>query len=308
MHDLAGVDLNLLVILDALLEEGHVTRTGQRVGLSQPATSNALKRLRRMLGDPLLVRFGSTMELTPLARSLRAPVRKALDAVRAALGEQSPFDPKTTSARIRMSASDHGMMLLVPELERIISVEAPGIDLEITQFGIIDDIALLNVDTLDMVIGTFQSLPPQVRRQNLFHDELVCLMRQGHPALRRGTSKSKISLEDFLASSHLRIATRRGHAGVVAEALSELRLDRHVATEIPSFLAAPFICERTDLITTLSSRVAERFAALLPLAIRQSPISLPGFDTDIVWHARSDHLDLHVWLRERIVAVARDMT
>lgn len=308
VHDVAAVDLNLLVVLDALLTEHHVTHAGRQVGLSQPATSNALKRLRRLFGDPLLVRFGATMELTPVAQALREPVRVALDAVRVVLAEQAPFDPATTHARWRVSATDHGMMLLVPELQRRLSERAPGITVEISQFGLQDDIALLADERLDLAIGTFPLLPPLVRRQHLFHDELVCLLREGHPALRPGTgSDDALDLDDFLATSHFRIASLRGQPGVVAEALSQRRLQRHVAAEIPSFLAAAFLCESTDLVTTLSSRVAARFATLLPLAVRQPPFPLPGFDTDMVWHARSDDLPLHRWLRDEIVAVVASM-
>lgn len=305
MHDFASVDLNLLVVLDALLDERHVTRTGQRIGLSQPATSNALKRLRRLFDDPLLVRFGSTMELTPVAQSLREPLRRALAAVREVLHEQAPFDPATTTARIRLSATDHGMMLIVPELQRQLSEHAPGIELEISQFGLQDDVALLGAEQLDLAIGTFHSLPGLLRRKHLFHDELVCLMSADHPAVRRDTTaRDAVPLDEFLAASHLRIVSRRGEPGVVAEVLSERRLERHVVAEIPSFLAAAFICERTHLVTTLSSRVAERFASLLPLVIRQPPFPLQGFDTDMVWHARSDELPLHCWLRACVSEVA----
>jgi len=305
VDELAGVDLNLLVVLNALLCERHVTRAGTSVGLSQPATSNALNRLRRMFGDPLLVRTGPRMELTPRALALRDPVRAALDAIRAAFADLDAFDPATVKARIRISTTDHVLLVLLPELEQRLLEQAPGIALDIQQFGALDNLEMLGSDQLDMVIGLVPSRPDWTRARHLFHDEVLCLLRADHPAL-EGTDgpEDALDLERFLAYPHLRVAPRATHVGVMAEALSERRRDRHIACEVPDFLAAPFLLEKTELITVLSARVARRFTRLFPLTTRRVPLPLPGFDTDMVWHARSNGVHLHEWLRALVVDVA----
>lgn len=304
MDELAGVDLNLLVVLNALLEERHVTRAGRKVGLSQPATSNALKRIRKWLDDPLLTRVGSQMELTPKAVALRDPVRAALDAVRGALGDPMPFDPRSGEARVRVSATDHGVLIVLSGLQRRLMQEAPGIELVITTFGLLDDAALLKGGQVDLVLGTLQSVPPPLRRQRLFHDELVCLLRDDHPALEGSDAGDPIALDRYLAYPHVRVAPRPTLAGSVADALSLQGGARRVVCEVPGFLEAPFLVEGTDAITVLSARVADRFTALLPLTTRRPPVNLAGFDTDLVWHPRSDGVDAQQWVRAQLVAEA----
>ena len=305
MDDLAGVDLNLLVVLNALLDERHVTRAGRKIGLSQPATSNVLKRLRSLFSDPLLTRVGSQMELTPRAVALQEPVRVALAAVRDALADPTPFDPTTVHARIRIATTDHVLLLVLPQLQRILASEDPGIELRFSSFGILDDVELLRTEQVDLLIGSFQMLPPQLRRQHLFSDEVVCLLRVEHPAIPKHSKPGDpLDLDAFLAYPHLRIAPIRSRAGRVAEALSDLRVDRFVACELPGFLAAPFLIESTDLITVLSSRVADRFTPLLNVTTRRPPLDVAGFETDMVWHSRSDGVPVEQWVRGRVAEIA----
>jgi DNA-binding transcriptional LysR family regulator len=308
VDELAGIDLNLLVVLHALLEERHVTRAGQRVGLSQPTTSNALKRLRTQFKDPLLVRVGSRMELTPKAAALRERVGEALSAVRSALTDPQPFDPATATARLRISASDHGMVVLLAELERRLMVEAPGLEIDIIQFGAFDDAALLKSGELDIAVGTMVSVPPPLRRHELFYDEVVCLLRADHPALEPGTTPDDtLPLESFLAYPHVRVVPRRALAGSISEALSLRGHQRRVVCEVPHFLVAPFFLRYSDAITALSVRVAERFTRPLRLTTRRPPVKIAAFHTDLFWHPRSDGVEIHEWVRAQIFAIGTEL-
>ncbi len=190
------------------------------------------------------------------------------------------------------------LLVLLPKVIERLAAEAPGIDLDVSQFGILDDMDMLVRDELDLVIGLVQSVPGRVRVERLFHDEVVCMLRDGHPALAGTTSTDEpLSLDGFLEFPHLRIAPRATHRGAVASALGHLRLQRRVACQVPDFLAAPFLVARSDLITVLSSRVAQQFTELLPLTTRRAPFDLDGFDTEMLWHARSDAIPLMEWLR-----------
>lgn len=300
MDSLARIDVNLLVVLNALLEEQHVTRAGQKVGLTQPATSNALNRLRRMFEDPLLQRVGSRMELTPRGAALREPVAQGLNAIRSVFQTEDEFDPATAKGFIRLSTTDAVLLVLLPKVIERIAAEAPGIDLDVTQFGILDDVEMLMRDELDLVIGLVDSIPPRVRVEHLLHDEVVCMVRDDHPTLGDTGVNDRLPLEGFLNFPHLRVAPRATHRGAVSSALGHRRLERRVACQVPDFLAAPFLVVHSDLITVLSSRVAEQFTEMLPLTTRRPPFDLDGFDTEMLWHARSDEMPLLQWLRSII--------
>lgn len=303
--DLRGVDLNLLVVLQALLEERHVTRTAHRVALSQPATSNALRRLRRLLNDPILVRNGNSMELTPRGEQIREPLRHALESLRAALEDPGPFTPARFGGILRIAATDHGMIVLLPRLQEIVAKEAPGLSLRFKAIGVLADIGLSRTDGTDLAIGTFtRRLPSALRRKALFKDDLTCLLRSGHPALSNGSDDGALDMNAFLGYPHLKVGIIPDDPGAVGAALAKVGLERIVACELPSFLAAPFIVQRTDLIVVLPCRLVHMFSHLLDLQMRRPPIDLGSFTTEMVWDSRFDGVPAHAWLRSRIIDIA----
>lgn len=305
--NLSGIDLNLLVVLEALLEERHVTRAGRRVGLSQPATTNALNRLREVIGDPLLVRSGNTMQLTERALEIRDRLGPALEMLKDAIDAPADFDPKTSPATIRMATLDSVMLRLLPRLMRVLAEEAPLVDLELHPLGAIPVTTWLKEGQLDLAVGVFRSPSPQLRRESLFSEETACLLRDGHPALERAPRPSDpLPLDVYLAYPHLRISADPRDPGSVARALPDRSEDRRVACRVPDFLPAPFIVEQTDLIAILSKSVAERFAAFLALTTRPNPIELPGQDYELVWSPRLDESPLHGWFRSLVARVAQD--
>ena len=305
---LAACDLNLLVVLNALLEERHVTRAGNRLALSQPATSSALKRLRRMFDDPLLTKQGNEMVLSPRAHELQAAVGEALSVLRAALRTSMPFYPGTTAFTARIDTTDYSLLRLFPRLEGLLREAAPQITLKVEQHAGQETLNRLRTDQLDMAIGQFfASLPASINREHLFHDDFVCVLRADHPALEHAPDEgSVLPLEQLLRYPHLRVPSSGTVTGVVVDALARRHLERRVACEIPSVLAAPYILARTNLIAFLPEPLVRYFATWLPLACRQPDIDLDGVWTELIWHTRSDAEPAQQWLRSRLIGIAQD--
>jgi DNA-binding transcriptional LysR family regulator len=291
-HVLAGVDLNLLVALDALLEAENVTRAARRVGLSQSALSSALGRLRHLFGDPLLVRTRGGMAPTALARRLREPVRRALDEVAGMLRPPGPFDPRTPH-RFRVAVTDYVGLVLLPAIAARVLGAGPAIDLEVRT---IDDWQLpvdeLDRGALDVAISFFRGVPRRLRSEHLFDESFVCAVRRGHPVVRR-----RLSLKQYTTLPHLLVSPRAGLFGSVDAALAARGLSRRVAITVPHFAVAPAVLARTDCVATLPARAARLAARSTPLRLLAPPIAIPGFAIRMVWHPQTDADPAASWFR-----------
>ena len=301
MHDvhLAGVDLNLLVVLDALLAERSVTRAARRVGLSQSAASHALARLRALVHDPILVRAPrGAMVPTPRALALEAPVRQALAALSSALAAEPAFEPARARRTFRLAASDYAeLVLLPPLLERLLTV-APGLDLWVVQAGeaMVDDLA---VGRADLALVPLRSeATPGFYQRRLFEERFVCVVRAGHPLTRK-----RMSLARFIAYPHVLIAPRGQPGSWIDDQLLSMNKRRRIAVAVPHFLVAPHLLGTTDLVLTLAARVAGHFARDRRLAVLETPLDIPGFTLGALWHERSHHDPAHRFLREELAAV-----
>lgn len=305
---LAACDLNLLIVLNALLEERHVTRAGERLALSQPATSSALKRLRRMFDDPLLTKQGNEMVLSPRAHELRVTVGEALSVLRAALRTSMPFHAATTAFTARIDTTDYSLLRLFPRLQNLLGQAAPQITLKVEQHAGQETLSRLRTDQLDIAIGQFfASLPAGIRREHLFHDDYVCVMRADHPVLEYAPEIGGVlPLEQMLRYPHLRVPSSGTVSGVVNDALARIHLERRVACEIPNVLAAPYILARSDLIAFLPEPLVQYFARRLPLAYRRPDIELDGVWTELIWHTRSEAEPAQQWLRSKLVEIAQE--
>src|SRR5688572_11984454 len=186
-----ALDLNLLRVLDAVLHEGGVTPAAARLGLTQPAVSNALARLRRVFGDPLFVRSAAGVDATPFARELAEPVRQALALLESALAHGPGFDPATSTRAFRFYMSDLGQVEFLPPLMERVQSAAPGVRLEAVAFDLEHIGAALGAGALDLAVGFLPALGPPVERQALFRDPYVCLMRADHPAVGKALTKKK---------------------------------------------------------------------------------------------------------------------
>lgn len=297
---LSELDLNLLVAFDALLQEGSVTRAARRVGVSQPAMSNALRRLRTALGDELMVRAGGGMVPTPRALELHGPVRAALATLHRALNHDGRFDPSSAKRAFRIASSDYAEMVLLPGLVEGLRQQAPGVDLTVRAMGGELPRTALSGGGLDLAIGVFRDVPAGHVQQALFRDRFVCVARQDHPALADG-----LDLDTYCELDHVLIsATGRG-PGVVDHFLEQQGRSRRVALRVPHFIVAPMVIARTDMVLTLASRLACRLAPMLGLQVLPPPLDLPTFTIRQLWHERYRHDAGHRFLRAQVAAVAQ---
>jgi len=304
VHDaLAGVDLNLVLALDALLAERHVTRAAARLGITQSAASHALARLRDVLGDPLLVRGArGAMIPTPRAEALAPQIHRVLVDLAGALRGEA-FDPATTRRMFRIGASDYAEVVLLPKLIERVGRLAPGIDLWVHLFDEHGD-AELAAGTLDVVFA----LPRGAARgaggyeKVLFDEGFTCILRATHPL-----AGGKLTLARYCDAAHLLVAPRGAPGSIVDSALAEHGRTRRVALAVPHFLVVPYIVAGSDLVATLASRVAALFTETLDLVALPPPVQLPRFQIALAWHERNHHDAAHRWLREQVLAVASEV-
>jgi DNA-binding transcriptional LysR family regulator len=292
--DSKKVDLNLLVALDALLAERNVTRAARRLGLSQPALSAQLARLRDLFRDPLFL--PAQRGVTPTARAieLEAPVRRALDEVRDVLAQGRGFDPATADLTVAIACSDYMQVAAIAPLALDLRVSAPRLRLAIRQ---LDGNLLgqqMEAGVVDLALMTPSTGPPALRTRLLFHERYVTITRRRHPRVR-----GKLTLDDFVALEHVVVSPRGGgFGGPVDAALGKLGRKRRVAVSAASFLFVPELVARSDLIATVPERLvrerAERLQVLDP------PLPLEGFRMGLVWHERTQRHPAHRWIRERL--------
>jgi len=296
--NVADLDLNLLRVFDAVLQQRSVTAAAARLGLTQPAVSNALARLRALFGDALFVRTPAGMEATPFARGVAEPVRQALALLDSALAHGPGFDPGSATRALRFYMSDLGQIEFLPPLIERAQRAAPGVRLEAVALEVEDIGDALASGALDLAVGFLPGLGPPVRRRALFRDPYRCLMRADHPI--KALTKRK-----FLDASHALVTYRGGHR-VVEEALERAGLARRIALRLPHFTVVPMVLERTDLICTLPARVAHVFERRGKLKSLPPPVAIPVADVAVHWHERFEADQGNRWLREQIVQLFAD--
>ncbi|WP_176244827.1 LysR family transcriptional regulator [Pseudomonas sp. B11(2017)] len=293
MNDLRRVDLNLLVILDALLIECHVTRAAERLHLSQPAVSHALARLRDLLGDPLLVRAGAGLAPTARALELAAPLAETLAQVQALLAPNA-FDPASARRTFRVAMSDYGAAIILPGLIRTLRHEAPGIDLQIchaSREGMLEGV--LNGD-IDVAAGVFPDLPGELRSTPLFEERYACLLdRRSLPA------DGVLDLPSYLSRPHVLLEMRGSGTPEIERTLTALRERRRVAVSLPHWSVAPQLIAGTDLILTVASRALGGIDRT-SLAVVPPPFEIAPFTFVLAWHGRRGGDQALNWLNRRI--------
>lgn len=297
MKQLADVDLNLLVSLDAILATRSVTAAAARVGLSKPAMSHALQRIREVIGDDILVRSGKDWILTDRARALAAPLAALLQSTSALLFADRGLDLRTLDREFRIHATDHVLTILGVPVGREVGIEAPNVALRFLPVQP-DDVRTLR-DDVDLGIGVFPELPPEFLKQALFEDRFCCVVRRDHPKVR-----GKVSLAQYTALHHVLVAPRGRPGATVDQALGTLGERRRITRSLPYFLAALHCVAESDCIATISVRLARAHAERFGLEIVKPPIDLPAYTIDQVWHPRVEADPAHVWMRRLIARVA----
>ncbi|MFP2927106.1 LysR family transcriptional regulator [Pyxidicoccus sp. 3LG] len=297
--DLAGINLNLVVALDALLTEANVTRAARRLGVTQSAMSHSLRQLRELLGDALLIRGRGGMMRTPRAEQLAGPLHRGLLELQRALRSEPVFEPRTATRHFTLATGDYFAAALLPELLSLLGREAPGVDLVIRHL-IPDTVhTLLESGEVELAVGAFPDPSLSLRQQKLFTEDFVCVVRQGHPAARKG-----LDLETYLSLPHVLISPRGEGAGAVDTALAKLGRSRRIALRLPYFLTAPLVVASSDHVLTAPRRLVEPFAGAWPLQVLPPPVALRSFDVLQFWHERFDGDPAHRWLRSRMLQAA----
>lgn len=297
--NLAGIDLNLLVVFDALMVERQVTRAGASIGLSQPATSNALARLRNLTQDELFVRSNGVLHPTPVAIALAQQIQPALSQIQTALSPALPFDPLTSDRVFSIGMNDYVEFVLLPRLLEKIETVAPHIKIQIRSGDRQQSLALLDSGEIDLLCGLFPEQIAWHEQQLLFQEHFVCVYRCDRPSI-----DDVLSLEEYVSADHLLVSVQEDMIGRVDRLLAIENLTRNIALSIPHFLVAPAILARTNLIATLAERVAREFATTQNLQIRPCPLPIEGFAVFMRWHQSTRDLPPHVWLRGMFTDVA----
>jgi DNA-binding transcriptional LysR family regulator len=301
MHgmQLSGVDANLVAPLHALLEERSVAAAARRIGLSPSATSHALARLRVLFDDPLLARAGRKLVRTPRGEALFEASRRAVEALGALLRPERPFDARTMKRSFRIATTDHVQLALLRGADRLLTSEAPGVDLYCLPMDR-GSMAALREGHVDFSIGVFDEPPPDVRKAALFVDRLVTVVRTGHRLLR-----GKPSLERFVEHQHVLVAPLGSPSGLVDDILARRGMARRVARTVPTFVEAALLVAETDYVVTIPRTVVEAFRKQFRLSVFKVPLALPQFTIAMVWHRRNDTHPEHAWMRDLIVRSMR---
>jgi DNA-binding transcriptional LysR family regulator len=293
--DLNAMDLNLLVVLDAILEHRNVTRAGAAVGLSQPAMSAALARLRRVFNDPLFVRSGAEMKPTSRALELTAPVRQVMDTVRADILQCSRFDPSTSDRRFALLTSELGEMLFLPPLLVQLAEIAPRVRIATLARAPQAAAEALESGVADLALGYFPDLhKPGFVEQKLFDNSAVCLVRRGHPCV-----GSRLTPEGYLAAAHI-VVRPDGREHVFDQFVQRRRLRRNVVLELSHFFSLLPVLESSDLIATVPRDMAELCKRYADLHILELPLRTPSIPIHQTWHERVHRDPAHAWLRGMI--------
>ena len=304
------LDLNLLRVFDAVMSEGSLTRAADKLALTQPAVSNALRRLREALGDELLVRQGQGMAPTPRAQALWPAVRDALTQLETVLAP-GEFEPATATNLFTLATADSTAGTLIPPMVPLLEREAPGVSLRVLPLSTRDPRALLNAEEADLAVGYFPTAlaelnaERQVGRigafdsQRLYDGHYVCVMRHGHPLSAPGA----LTLDSFCAARHLLVSFTGRPYGFVDEALTALGRQRRIVLIVNQFFTAGRVVADTDMLTVLPRHFVP-FTGL-PLAERPLPLPMPMVHVDALWRRRSAQPAARRWLLDALTRAAR---
>lgn len=298
------IDLHLIRVLHTVLTERSVSRAALRLGMYQPAVSAALKRLRDLAGDPLLVRSGANMMPTEAGQRMLEPAAAILRAAEGLFSDVRGFDPRTATRTFRIAASDYFDPLFLPALMARIKAEAPLCPVEIYPLSSETHYhAQLANGDIDVVVGNWLQPTDDLHMTSLLRDEVVCLVSNQHPAVRRGWD-----VDNWLEAEHIApTPTHPGARGIVDARLDAMGLQRRIAARCAHFSAIPAMVASTLLVLTTGRQFCERFVDKLPLAIMPCPAALPPLEYYLLWHARTHGSDAVGWLRDCLKKTAQSL-
>ncbi len=301
---LRGIDLNLLVVFDALMAERHVTRAAEHNGLSQPAMSKALNRLRHLLDDRLFERRDGRMEPTPRALELAGPIHGALSDISRTLTEPMTLDPGQIVATLRIAAIDLYPGTLLPALIAALRRDAPGLDIRfrpLERHRLHDQLA---AGELDLAIAPPPAGGRDLRAEPLWTDRLVTLLSADHPLAAPMTLDAFAAADHVVDSGHVQVGPDGLGASVVDSILAARGLRRRIAVVLPNPAGIPFVVAATDLIATLPSRIIQDLPLPPKLLVVPAPLPPVEVSPHLVWHARTQHSPVRAWLRALLRRIA----
>ena len=299
--NLAAIDLKLLVVFDAVMAERNVTRAARRLGMSQPAVSNALARVRHLMKDQLFTRGADGMQPTPRATELSVPVHDALRKLETTL-EPPHFDARRTEWTYRLGLSDHASIVLLPALLAQLAASAPGVRLHVLPKANAQVASALAAGEIDLAVGVIPALPRSFGRMRVFEDAYVCLMRAGHPRAR-----GRFSTADYAAAEHL--AIRPNYAGLsgIDVLAQQAGVQRRIALAVNQFLAVAPVVRASDLVASLFSRMTEHLDQT-GLVLRPIPLPSARVEVAAVWNRALTHHPAHRWLRGQVAAAGGQLS
>lgn len=295
--DFHGIDLNLLVAFNALMNERNVTRAAIQTGVSQPAMSAALSRLRILLGDPLFQRSNAGLIPTPRARDLASPIAAALQQIEQAMITQPGFKPETAQVAFKLGLQDYPTVVLLPTLMQALEQTCPGVSLNVVSFNDRNAaVDLLDAGAIDVAIG----VPPtnrdaRILTRPLLRDEFVTIVSSEHRAARE-----PMDLQTYLDLQHVLVSPEGELHGLVDQILAQQGKQRRLVLTVPNIFAVPAVIARTHMAATILKRVALHSQTSHQLMLFSPPLALPEIEFDLIWHRRSGNSPAQVWFRELI--------
>lgn len=295
---LSDVDLNLFVVFDAIYTEGNLTRAGEIIGITQPAVSNSLSRLRTLFDDPLFVRTAEGMIPTPVAQNIVGSVRQALGLIRSSVQESELFDPKVSDKRFRVSMTDLSQAIVLPWLFSRIMTDAPMISIDCYHVHRRDMNIELASGNLDLAVDIPLTPDPQIKQAALFSHPHVCVVRKDH-----GLVKDKLDLNTYLALDHIHISSRRGGLGHVDLSLGKMGKKRKISLRTQHYFATPQLVSRTDLALTVPRIFADFLVNNSPVRYLDIPFDVPHLESYLYWHESTDKDQANRWMRDLILSL-----
>ena len=293
--ELSDIDLNQLVLFQHLMTERRVSRVAEKLGLTQPAVSNTLAKLRRQFGDDLFVRTPAGMMPTPFAEQLAEPIGYALAMIHSGLNQHSRFDPASAQRSLTIAMTDIGEIVFLPRLMERLRQTAPGLrvsTVRTTSEHLRED---MEAGQVDLAIGPLPQLQAGFFQRRLFRQQYVCLFRRGH-----AMDGPALSLEDFTRAEHLVIVSAGTGHGRVDEQMRRAGVQRDIRLTVPHFVSVGHLLRSTDLVATVTERLAESLALPFDLAYRPHPVALPEVSINVFWHAKVHRSPVHQWLRSLV--------
>lgn len=301
--ELHELDLNLLVVFNQLLAERRVSKVADNLGVSQPAVSNSLAKLRKLLGDELFLRTPKGMEPTPYAEQLAESVSYALAMIHSGVNQRTSFYPSTASRSFTIGMTDIGEIYFLPALLERLRRDAPGVTLSTVRNTTVNVRDELEAGKVDVAIGLLPHLKAGFFQRRLFMQSYVCLMRRGHRL-----DKRRLSLAEFSAAEHLVVVSAGTGHGKVDDLLQRSGVERRVRLNVPHYVSVGHILQGSDLIATVPERLADRLLGPFGLVKLAHPAKLPDIAINVFWHAKYHRSPANRWLRTVLFELFSDGT